>query len=73
VEKARKAVDSAIRHARELIADQLPSLADHLAKAIRPGRDCSYQPDTSIKWVFSIPDLARIIHEFHVARFSVLT
>ncbi|HEU4515484.1 MAG TPA: hypothetical protein VFR87_20420 [Nocardioidaceae bacterium] len=44
-ERARGSVTRAIRYALKRIAEQHPVLADHLARTVRTGTYCAYEPD----------------------------
>lgn len=49
-ERARVSATKAIRSAIQRIEEQLPSVGEHLQKAISTGNYCVYQPDTDVKW-----------------------
>lgn len=51
-ERARLNVSRAIRAAMRTLAEDHPSLADHLSVTVRTGRFCSYRPDprAPIRW-----------------------
>jgi tetratricopeptide (TPR) repeat protein len=44
-ERARTSVTRAMRYAMKRIAEQHPVLADHLARTVRTGTYCAYEPD----------------------------
>jgi tetratricopeptide (TPR) repeat protein len=44
-ERARGSVTRAIRYAMDRISEQHPALADHLARTVRTGTYCAYDPD----------------------------
>jgi hypothetical protein len=50
VERARKAVYNRLRDAIAVIDRSLPDLGRHLARSIRTGTFCSYQPDPPVRW-----------------------
>ncbi len=51
-EKARTAVTWRIRAAIKKISSELPELGDHLTRAVKTGRFCSYDPEIEVSWVF---------------------
>lgn len=50
-EKVRKAVTNRIRASLKKLAQEHPSLAQHLSNAINTGAFCSYQPSRPMPWV----------------------
>lgn len=50
VEKARKAVSRNYETAMKKIAQELPTLHEHLLTAIHSGRSFTYQPDADVLW-----------------------
>ena len=49
-EKARSAVTARIRAAMGKVEQAHPALARHLARSVRTGRFCSYEPDEPVVW-----------------------
>jgi hypothetical protein len=50
VDRARKAVRARLRDAMARLESVHPELGRHLARAVRTGTFCSYDPETPVRW-----------------------
>jgi hypothetical protein len=50
VDRARKAVRARVRDAITRVESAHPELARHLARAVKTGTFCSYDPEVPVRW-----------------------